>query len=141
MRRASIASGLAAGLGLALAAIACSDPIPPAAPTPVPASISETFTGTLLVGSTNYHQFKVNQAGELKASLTGIDPPAAVHISVGTPSQATASCVPIAGMNVVAGPSAQLTGTATIAGQFCVSIADAGNLVEPVMYTITVVHS
>ena len=34
-----------------------------------------------------------------------------------------------------------LSGTAMIRGQFCVSIFDVGNLVEPATYTITVLHS
>jgi len=34
-----------------------------------------------------------------------------------------------------------LSGTATVAGAFCISVYDVGNLVEPVTYTVTVLHS
>jgi hypothetical protein len=35
----------------------------------------------------------------------------------------------------------QISGTATLIGNFCVAVTDVGNLVEPVTYTITVLHS
>ena len=36
---------------------------------------------------------------------------------------------------------ADISGTPTVAGQFCVSVADVGNLVETVTYTLVVRHS
>jgi len=134
---------VAFGFALAIAALAaaCSDPVAPTLPTPVAPTITETFTGTLTVGGNNLHPFTVNQIGGLKVTLTEVSPGAAVQLSIGTPSTATGICSPLAGLTVVAGPDAQLSGTATIAGNFCVSVADVGNLVEAVNYTITVLHS
>ena len=132
---------LVAVLGVVLLAAGCSDPTPPPAPTPVVPTITDSFSGTLLVSSSNVHPFTVHQVGGVSVTLTSVDPGAAVRISVGTPSTTTATCTVINGMTIVASPSAQLSGTATVTGDFCVSVADVGNLVEPVNYTITVLHS
>ena len=130
---------LAAVLGLSLLTAGCSDPIAPAAPTPVAPTISETFSDTLLVLGVNSHPFSVQQVGGLKVEITSIDPGAAVGLGVGTPSGGR--CIATDTTTTVAGSTAQLSGTATIAGPFCVTVYDIGSLVEPVTYTITVLHS
>jgi hypothetical protein len=130
---------LAAVLGLSLLTAGCSDPIAPAAPTPVAPTITETFSDTLLVLGVNSHQFSVQQVGGLKVSITSVDPGAAVGLGVGTPS--ISGCLTTSTATAVAGPTPQLSGTATIAGPFCVTVYDTGGLVEPVTYTVTVLHS
>jgi hypothetical protein len=132
---------MAAALAVALLAAGCSDPTPPAAPTPVDPTITETFTGTLNLSGNNVHQFPVSVVGSLKVTLASLTPSAAVGIGVGTPSSTTGTCNVLSSMTAVAGPSFQLSGTATVSGNFCVSIFDVGNLVEPVNYTIVVLHS
>jgi hypothetical protein len=128
-------------LAVALLVAGCSDPTPPPAPSPVDATITDTFSGTLNVSGNNVHQFPVSQVGSLKVTLTSLDPPASVGIGVGTPSPSSGTCTILSNMNVVAGPSVQISGTATVTGNFCVSIYDAGNLVEPVNYTVVILHS
>jgi hypothetical protein len=132
-------SAATVALAMALLITACADPVPPTTPTPVPATITEVFTGTLLVAGNNTHQFTVQQVGAVKVSLTSVDPSAAVGIGVGTPS--TGVCTVIQEVSAVAGGSILLSGTATVAGNLCVSVADIGNLVAPVNYTVTVQHS
>jgi len=131
--------------GLALAAslmlYGCSDPAVPAAPTPVAPTITDTFTGTLLQLGTNSHPFTVQQIGGIKVSITQIDPAAAVSLGVGTPSTASGACLVISSLNAVVSAGVQISGTATITGNFCVAVSDVGNLVEPVTYTVTVLHS
>jgi hypothetical protein len=130
---------LAVLLGLAVSAAGCSDPVAPATPTPAPPTITETFTGQLLVLGSNSHTFTVQQIGGLQVTVNGLTPPAAVGVAVGTPSGAT--CLAIQSLTAVANPTAQISGTATITGSFCVRVYDVGNLVEPVNYTVTVLHS
>jgi hypothetical protein len=130
---------LALVLGLSLATVGCSDPVAPVTPTPATPTITETFTGTLLVLGSNTHPFTVQQVGGVKVSITGVTPGASVGIGVGTPSGA--NCLLIQNLTAVASPDAQLSGTATITGSFCVSVFDVGNLVESVDYTVTVLHS
>ena len=120
---------------------ACSDPVVPPAPTPVAPTITDTFTGTLLQGGSNSHPFAVQQIGGIRVSITKIDPSAAVSVGVGTPSTASGTCLAISSLTAVASEGTQISGTATITGNFCVAVSDVGNLVEAVSYSITVIHS
>ena len=119
----------------------CSDPPLPDAPTPADATVTDSFTGTLNPFGTNVHQFSVAQIGRLKVTVNSVTPSAAIGVSVGTPSVATGSCLALSGLTAVGDTSVQISGTATVTGNFCISVADVGNLVESVTYTITVLHS
>jgi len=130
---------LAVVLGLSLCTVGCADPPAPATPTPVTPTVTETFTGQLLVLGSNSHTFTVTQIGGLQVTLNGVTPPAAIGVAVGTPSGAT--CLPSQTLTAVADPTAQISGTATITGSFCVIVYDVGGLVEAVNYTLTVLHS
>jgi hypothetical protein len=126
-------------LGAALVAAGCADPATPVTPTPATPTIRETFSDTLLVLGSNTHQFSVDQVGGVRVTLTSVEPGAAVGIGVGTPS--LGSCSLIDHIDAVAGKTVLLSGTATVPGQYCVAIYDLGNLVEPAVYTIDVLHS
>jgi len=132
---------LALAIGAALIAAACSDPVAPATPVPATPTVTETFTGTLLPsGSPDTHPFSVSQIGGIEVTLTNVTPSAAVGLGIGTPSGA--SCLLLDNLQpIVAAPNAQMRGTATVTGNFCVSVFDVGNLVESVNYTVTVLHS
>src|SRR4029450_4998933 len=138
MKRRSFVASLVV---VAALASACADPVVPAAPTPVAPTVTETFTGTLLQLGANSHQFSVQQIGGIKVSITKIEPSAAVSIGIGTPSTASGTCLAISNLTAVASEGTQISGTATLAGSFCVSVSDVGTLVEPVTYSITVLHS
>ena len=126
---------------MTLSVVGCSDPVVPAAPTPVAPTITETFTGTLLPNGANSHPFSVQQIGGIKLSVTQIDPSAAISVGVGTPSTTSGQCLAIQSLTAVASPGTQISGTATIVGNFCIDVRDVGNLVESVTYTIVVLHS
>ena len=120
--------------------MACGDPVAPPAPTPVAATITDAFTGTLVVGGANSHLFTVQQVGGVSVTLTSTQPSAALGVGVGTPSGLTCIVAPST-TTLLPGIGGQLVGTATVTGNLCVSVFDPGNLVEPVTYTITVFHS
>jgi hypothetical protein len=133
-------------LSAALAMSGCADPVAPTTPVPATPTITDTFSDTLLVLGSNTHQFTVATVGGVKVSLTSVQPGAAVGLGVGTPS--LGSCSVIDRVSTVAGQAAQLSGTATVPGSYCVVIFDlvdptsgVGSLVEPVAYTINVLHS
>ena len=126
-------------VGLTLFAGACTDPVAPPAPTPVVPTITETFTDTLIQLGSNTHQFTVQQVGGLKVSLSNVDPPSAVAFGVGT--QSLVGCTLISRKIYEPGATAELSGTATTSGQFCVMVFDAGTLTQPITYTVTVLHS
>jgi hypothetical protein len=128
----------ALALVLSLMTAGCSDPIVPAAPSLATPTVTESFSDTLLVRGSNTHQFTVQQVGGLKVSVDNVTPGAAVGLGVGTPS--VGACAVLSNLTAVPGPAPQLSGTATVAGTFCVSVYDVGNLVEPVTYTVTVLH-
>jgi hypothetical protein len=130
---------LTAIIGVSVLTAGCSDPVAPATPSPVTPTITETFDGTLLVLGANTHPFTVQQVGGLKVSIANITPSAALNVGVGTSS--ISGCLVISNLTAVASTAAQISGTATVPGAFCVSVSDPGNLVEPVTYTVTVTHS
>ena len=123
----------------ALAAAGCADPVPPTTPTPTTPTITDTFSDTLRVAGANTHLFNVSVVGGLKITLTAVVPGASVGIGIGIPSSGSCSIGDHA--EAVAGQTVLLSGTATIPGAFCVIIYDIGNLVEPAVYTINVLHS
>ena len=126
-------------LGAALLAAACADPVAPTTPTPAVPTLTDTFSDTLLVGGSNLHPFTVTTIGGVKVSLTSVEPGAAVVLGLGT-SGAT-GCSLIDHVEAVAGPSVVMSGTVTVPGTYCVEVVDIGNLVEPAVYTINVLHS
>ena len=62
-------------------------------PTAAPATITETFTGTLAPMGVNSHTFTVTVAGVVSITLTSVGPPATITVGlgVGIPSAATCS--------------------------------------------------
>ena len=132
-------------LGASLFAASCADPVAPTTPVPAVPTVTDTFSDTLLVLGANTHQFTVTTVGGVKVTLSSVVPGAAVGLGVGTPSGI--SCSIIDHVEAVAGAAVQLSGTATVPGSYCVLIYDlvggngVGSLVEPVAYTINVLHS
>lgn len=139
MKRVSVVLLAVTVLVVTLVTAACSDPIAPPTPPPAVPTIPETFTGTVLPFGNSMNTFVVQRIGGIQVSLTNVSPSASVGIGVGTPSGAT--CLLLDNLTVVSGPNPQVSGTATIPGTFCVSVFDAGNLVEAVNYTVFVLHS
>ena len=125
-------------LSLALTS-GCSDPVAPTPPVPALPTITETFTATLSPSGLNQHRFTINQVGGLQITLTDVEPGAALGIGIGLSVSLT--CSVISSATTGPGNVAQVAGTATLTGTYCVSVYDVGNLVEPVTYTITVLHS
>jgi hypothetical protein len=130
---------LLAVLGAALFTAGCADPAAPVTPTPAVPTVTDTFSDTLLVLGTNTHNFNVSTIGGVKISLTSVQPDAAVGLGIGTSS--LGSCSVVDKVETVAGQTVQLSGTVTVPGLYCVTIYDLGNLVEPAVYTINVLHS
>ncbi len=126
-------------LGAALAMSGCADPVAPDTPVPAVPTVTDTFSDTLLGSGPNTHIFNVTVIGGVKVTLTDVEPSAAVGIGIGTPS--LGSCSIIDRTQAVAGKTILMSGTATVPGQYCVTIFDLGNLVEPAVYSIDVLHS
>src|SRR5258708_6139774 len=133
--------------GVALAAIAlvagmtgCKSASSTTAATTTVTRTTDTFTGTVQVGGSDFHSFPIATTGQVDVTLTAAAPPAAIvmGLSIGT---LDVKCTPLAGasVKVPAGASAQLSGLAS-PGTLCVNVQDVGNQAAPVSYTVTVVH-
>ena len=125
-----------------LSAASCGGSDTPSATTPTVPRTTETFSGTVQVGGSVFHSFRVGATGSSDVTLTAASPPATIvmGLALGTPDDA-GNCNRLAGasVNVAAGPTAQLaslTSTATL----CVQIRDVGNQTAPVAYTVSVTH-
>jgi len=135
--------GLVALIGAsALAAAAChNDSTSGTVSAPAVTRTTDTFSGTVQIGSAVFHSFPVSRTGATDVTLTAASPPPTVvmGLALGTPGDA--GCTPLAGAsgNVVAGSTPQITGLTT-AGTLCVQIRDVGQQTAAVSYTVTVTH-
>src|SRR5437867_2601637 len=158
-------------LACAMAAAGCAQSNE--APTPIPINLSptdttDTFSGTLSILGSNYHQFCVEKPGEVDITLrstayapttdpdtgasipsTRTDPIPPLTVLVGTPAATTIGllCSPIAfnGQNMVvsnatASTKPHIAGNA-LAGNLCISVSDPnGTLPDKITYQVTVAH-
>jgi hypothetical protein len=121
---------------------ACGDDTPAASTTPTVPRTTETFSGTVQVGGSAFHSFRVGATGNTDITLTAASPPSTVvmGLALGTPDDA-GNCNRLAGasVNTAAGSTAQL-GSLTSTATLCVQIRDVGNQTSPVAYTVSVTH-
>ncbi len=131
---------LAAMLAVALSAAACSNNTPVVAPTPTPVSVTDTFNGTLTRNGATTHPFNVSSQGFVYATLTAVtDSAVPVGLSLGIWNTTTSVCSTVLS-NDAALQGTTLAGSATNIGQLCVRVYDAGTVVNPLDYQLTVVH-
>ncbi len=136
MPRSTVLTSLA--FAAALTATACGDDDPlPSDPTP-PTSITETFSESLNPNGGRTHEFAVDRAGDVVATLTGLTPDTeTIGLGIGTWNGVTCNII-IA--NDKAALNASVIGSATGTGMLCVRLYDVGTLTAPVDYTVTVQH-
>jgi hypothetical protein len=103
--------------------------------------VTDSFTGTVAVGSTDFHAFSASAGGAVNVTLTAAGPPATIYMGIGVGTPSASACVLLTNGSVVApaGLTAQLSGTIS-AGTYCVSVFDVGNETTPVTYAVTVTH-
>ena len=109
--------------------------------TPTATSVTETFEGTVTVNGAATQPFVVQTAGTVQATFTALDPSdAEVGLSLGTWN----GLVCAVGGGTLANDKAKvgvtLTGSATATGNYCVRVYDAGALIQPTAYQLTVTH-
>ena len=121
-----------------------------ATPFPIPSGtvVTETFTGTVPLPingalQADIHNFTITVGGSLNVTLTAAGPPPTITmlLAIGNPSSTgTCSILQGASTQTSAGTTAQLSGTAD-AGTYCIAVADIGNALQPIAYTVTVAHT
>jgi len=110
--------------------------------TPTVPTVSQTFSDTLAVGGTNTHTFNVSQPGPVTVTLTSITPQTTVFVGLAAGSVNAGTCLlsQTSAVSTQAGTTPQISGTASVAGTFCLQIFDIGNLAASNSYSITVSH-
>lgn len=130
-------------LGATLLATSCGGSQPPTGPSEPavpPPIVTDTFDGQLTVNGAAAHPFVVGRAGALSATLTAIEPEAAIiGLSLGTWNAGSNVCQIILA-NDAAPVGAVIVGTASVAGNFCVRVNDVGKLTATAAYFLTVQH-
>ena len=105
---------------------------------------TETFTGIVPVGGTTSNNFNVTTPGTISVTLvsTSPQPTLTMGLGVGNPG-AGGICAFISGgtIQTPAGSTAQLSGTLSASGAYCVAVGDIGNAAGPITYTVTVAHT
>jgi hypothetical protein len=128
----------------ALSAAGCSNSADATSPTlpSVPTSplVTENFSGTVQVGSSDSKPFTVTSSGfQITVDLTSAGPPATISMGLGVGAWDGTNCSNVTGGTYQAGPTAQLSGTIP-SGQYCLIVQDVGNQSAPITYTAVVLH-
>jgi hypothetical protein len=123
---------------VALACAACNETVP-AAPSVGPATVTDTFVGTLAPSGADTHPVIVQQVSRFVVTLVNADPSVALGVAVGSLSNGV--CVAFStNSSVQPGGIVAVSGTA-LPGTFCVQVFDTGTVIDTVSYTINVAHS
>jgi hypothetical protein len=129
------ALALAVSLAVVFAAAGCgsSSPVAPYAP-----PITETFSGSLVLGGSNIHVFTVGHVGDVDATITAEAPISFLPLGMILGSWDGTTCTPGYQSNI-AQQGTSLGGTTTATGAFCVRIFDLASIPAGVTVTYTVV--
>jgi hypothetical protein len=124
---------------LLLAGAGCGSSTLATPPTATAPSVTETFSGTVPVLGTDFHNFTTTVQGEIDLALTAAGPPPTITmaVAIGTPSGGV--CSAITSGNISASPTVYVAGTGP-AGTYCISVTEIGNALQPIDYTVTVTH-
>jgi hypothetical protein len=135
----SIGRATAVAVLLACSLWACnSTTATPTTPTPTE-KITETFTGTLNSGETNFHAFNAKGAGVVTTRLTDIAPDNTITIGLAVGAIDGVSCLPTI-VNETAKLNSVMVGLATASVALCVKVYDVGSITAATNYTVTVEH-
>lgn len=135
------ASFALAATALLVLTAGCGSSSTTAATTTTVTRTTDTFTGTVAVGGSDFHSFPVTVTGQIDVTLTAATPPSTIVMGINIGIPADGKCPALAGATTKAsaGASVQLSGLAS-PGTLCVAVRDLGTQTAPVSYTVTVTH-
>ena len=103
-----------------------------------PNYVTDSFDGSINRNGAATHPFSVSSAGVITATIQTVsDSSKRIGLSLGT-WNGTACAIIIA--NDQAAEGTTVTGQATAFGTLCVRVYDVGNVVDPLAYTLRVIH-
>lgn len=137
-------------VALILAKAGCNDSVTPTSPstttttttTTAATAASETFAGTLAVGTSRFYSFAIEQTGTLSITLNrvaGANVPSTIWMGLGLGTPSGEDCTTSVALNTQSGTAPQISGSYS-AGTYCAKIWDIGNLVAPAVFDITIEH-
>jgi hypothetical protein len=136
--RAALAAACAL---ITVGATACNFQNQTTTPTPSPASptVSENWSGTLVVGGAKFYSFTVSQYGTVNITLASFPAAVPVGLSIGEPQKTTCSGTSNATTVQPGATAPQLTG-AFVPGVHCLLIYDVGSLTDSSPFAVTIDH-
>jgi hypothetical protein len=110
--------------------------------TPSSPLVTENFSGTVQVGSSDAHPFTVTSSGfQITLDLTSVGPPATISMGFGIGAWDGTTCTPLSGgYNTVQASATPQIGGNINAGTYCAIVFDVGNQSAPVTYTAVILH-
>src|SRR5258706_8432697 len=111
--------------------------------TPAAPTVSESFTGTLPVGSFKFYSFNIAVNGTVNVSLnsvSGASVPPTVQLGLGIGQPSGLDCAATTNVTAAATAAKPQTTGAFVPGSFCVRVYDVGNLFAPATFNITIAH-
>ena len=130
---------LAVAVAIALGAGACSDETTPTTPTTAPATVTDTFSGTLTKNGAQSYQFITAASGTVTAIVSGIAPDTTLIVGLSLGTWNGNQCQVVLSKDN-ATLASYVSGTASASGTLCVRIYDVGNIADPITYEIQVNH-
>ncbi len=112
---------------IAAALSACSDSLPAA----------QSYSGTVLQGSSTVTTIAVAAAGTLTVTLTNVAPAPSIGLGIGQPSGS--ACTPTLASSPAATVGTTVSAPVT-AGTYCVTAYDTGTVAGTTDYSFTVTH-
>jgi len=117
--------------------------------TPAPTTYTETFSGNLTQGQTDYgppdapHHFTIHQAGNIDATLTDIQPLSTITLGIGLGVwDSTANTCTLQVTSNAARLNLTLAASVSTPGEICVGVFDVGNIsTDTVAYTVVINHT
>lgn len=127
-------------LVVALASASCGSDDSTTSPTsPTPVYVTDTFSGTLATGETARHSFAAKTGGSIQIALATLAPDTTLTMGIGLGTWDGVACSVIL-QTGVATVSSVFSASATVAGNYCVTIFDVGSVATTTEYTLSVVH-
>jgi hypothetical protein len=126
-------------MALALGTVACgSDTTTTPTPT-TPATVTDTFSGTLTTNGAASYAFTTAQSGIVTATLATLSPNSTLVVGIALGTWNGNACQIILSKDS-ATQNSFITGQASQANTYCVRIYDVGNVTDPQTYELQVNH-
>lgn len=118
--------------------VSCGDEAATTAPTSVTSPTTVTWTTLLYAKGAASRSFVASQAGSVTVTLQSAAVP--IGIAVGVPAAASGSGCRAATSVTAASSEAPLLTIGVEAGTYCVLAFDIGGIVDPIAFTVNLVH-